>query len=204
MSKRLETSWDYSRIGTTQGELTFGDVMLNGTKLAALIRNSNPSKPSDHFMGLGSSGKFAGCTWNQCPGTYQIICGTTPVNNVAFVTYAENGDIIIGAPSGRIRMYAKDIDLIATGTDTKTGYVNVIANQGVELDAGSSINIQSKTNINIAAERQIQIASPGNIKLRGPYSFFEDCDFAFGPTVGTVTALQFVDGLKKLLGSLGG
>jgi hypothetical protein len=204
MSKRLETSWDYSRIGTTQGELTFGDVMLNGTKLAALIRNSNPSKPSDHFMGLGSSGKFAGSTWNQCPGTYQIICGTTPVDNVAFFTYAENGDIIIGAPSGRIRMYAKDIDLIATGTDTKTGYVNIIANQGVELDAGSSINIQSKTNINIAAEKQIQIASPGNIKLRGPYSFFEDCDFAFGPTVGTVTALQFVDGLKKLLGSLGG
>jgi hypothetical protein len=204
MSKRLETSWDYSRIGTTQGELRFGDVMLNGTKLAALIRNSNPAKASDHFMAYGSSGKFDGSTWNQCPGTYQIICGTTPVDGVAFVTYAENGDVIIGAPSGRLRLYAKDIDLIATGTDTKTGYVNVVANQGIELDSGSSINIQSKVNINIAAERQVQIASPGNIKLRGPYSFFEDCDFAFGPTVGTVTALQFLDGLKKLLGSLGG
>jgi len=53
--------------------------------------------------------------------------------------------VIIGAPSGRLRLYAKDIDLIATGTDTKTGYVNVIANQGIELDSGSSINIQFKS-----------------------------------------------------------
>jgi hypothetical protein len=204
MSERLETSWDYSRIGTTQGELKFGDVALNGTKLAALIRNSNPAKASDHFMAFASSGKFSGSTWNQCPSTYQIICGDTPVDDVAFVTYAKNGDIIIGAPSGRIRLYAKDIDLIASGTDTKTGYVNLIANQGVEIDAGSSINVQSKTNINIAAERQIQIATPGNIKIRGPGNWLDDCDFAFGPTVGTVTALQFVDGLKKLLGSLGG
>lgn len=204
MSKRLETSWDYSRIGTTQGELRFGDVMLNDTKLTTLIRNSNPTKPSDHFMTYDSSGKFAGSTWNQCPGTYQIICGSTPVDGVAFVTYAENGDVVIGAPSGRLRLYAKDIDLIATGTDNKTGYVNIVTNQGIELQAGSSINMQSKANINIAAERQIQVASPGNIKIRGPGDWFEDCDFTFGPIVGSVSALQFLDGLKKMLGSLGG
>jgi hypothetical protein len=200
----LETSWDYSRIGTTQGELKFGDVALNGTKLAALIRNSNPSKPSDHFMAFGSSGTFSGSTWNQCPSTYQIICGDTPVNGVAFVTYAKNGDIIIGAPSGRIRLFAKDIELIASGTSNNTGYVNILSNQGIELDAGSSVNIQAKSNINIAAERQVQVASPGNIKIMGPGNWFEDSDFVFGPKVGNMSALQFVDGLKKLLGSLGG
>lgn len=204
MSNRLETSWDYSRIGTTQGELRFGDVTLNGTKLAALIRNSNPGKPSDHFMAYGSSGKFSGSTWNQCPGAYQIICGTTPVDGVSFVTHAKNGDIIIGAPNGRVRIYAKDIDLIAQGSNNQTGYVNVVANQGIELSADNSINAQSKVNINISAERQIQIASPGNIKLMGPGDWFEDTDFVFGPIIGGVTLLKFVDGVKKLIGSIGG
>lgn len=204
MSERLETSWDYSRIGTTQGELKFGDVALNGTKLAAILRNSNPGKASDHFMAYASSGKFNGSTWNQCPSTYQIICGDTPVDNVAFVTYAKNGDIIIGAPSGRIRMFAKDIDLIASGTDNTTGYVNIITNQGIELNAGSNINIQAKANVNVSAEKQVQLASPGNIKIRGPGDWFEDCDFIFGPISGAITPLQFVDGLKKLIGSIGG
>jgi hypothetical protein len=204
MSDRLETSWDYSRIGTTQGELKFGDVILNGTKLAALIRNSNPGKPSDHFMAYGGSGKFSGSTWNQCPGVYQIICGTAPVDGQSFVLYAKNGDVVIGAPNGRVRIFAKDIDLIASGSDTKTGYVNVVANQNIELSADSAINAQAKVNINISAERQIQVASPGYIKIRGPGDWFEDCDFAFGPTVGTVTAFQFLDGLKKILGSIGG
>lgn len=204
MADKLETSWDYSRIGTTQGELKFGDVILNGTKLAALIRNSNPGKPSDHFMAYGSSGKFSGSTWNQCPGAYQIICGTTPVDGVSFVTYAKNGDIIIGAPNGRVRIYAKNIDLIAQGSDTKTGYVNVVANQGIELSADNSINAQSKVNINISAERQVQIASPGNIKFRGPGDWLEDTDFIFGPILGGSSLLNFLDGVKKLIGSIGG
>ena len=197
-------SWDYSRIGTTQGEIRFGDVHFDGTKLAALIRNVNPSKASDHFMGFGSSGKFNGSTWNVCPGAYQILCGTTPVDGVSFVTYAKNGDMLIGAPGGRIRIFAKDIELIATGNSNTTGFVQVLANGGIEVKSKTNVNIEASSNINIAAERQIQLASPGNIKVRGPGSWFDECDFVFGPISGVITELQFLDGLKKLIGSLGG
>jgi len=197
-------SWDYSRIGTTQGELRFGDVHLDGTKLAALIRNTNPSKATDHFMGFGASGKFNGSTWNQCPGAYQIICGKTPVAGVSFVTYAENGDIIIGAPAGRIRIFAKDIELISTGDSNTTGFIQLAANGGIEVNSKTNVNIQASSNINIAAEKQVQVTSPGNIKIRGPGCWFEDTDFVFGPIVGGITPLGFVDGLKKLIGSLGG
>ena len=197
-------SWDYSRIGTTQGELRFGDVHLDGTKLAALIRNTNPSKATDHFMGFGASGKFNGSTWNQCPGAYQIICGKTPVDGVSFVTYAENGDIIIGAPAGRIRIFAKDIELISTGDSNTTGFIQLAANGGIEVNSKTNVNIQASSNINIAAEKQVQVTSPGNIKIRGPGCWFEDTDFVFGPIVGGITPLGFVDGLKKLIGSLGG
>jgi len=197
-------SWDYSRIGTTQGELRFGDVHLDGTKLAALIRNTNPSKATDHFMGFGASGKFNGSTWNQCPGAYQIICGKTPVDGVSFVTYAENGDIIIGAPAGRIRIFAKDIELISTGDSNTTGFIQLAANGGIEVNSKTNVNIQASSNINIAAEKQVQVTSPGNIKIRGPGCWFEDTDFVFGPIVGGITPLGSVDGLKKLIGSLGG
>jgi hypothetical protein len=204
MSDRHQTSWDYSRIGTTQGELRFGDVAFDGTKLAALIRNTNPSKASDHFMGFGSSGKFNGSTWNSCPGVYQILCGTTPVDGVSFVTYAKNGDMIIGAPNGRIRIFAKDIELIASGSSNTTGFVQIAANGGIEINSRTNINIQAASNINLAAEKQVQVASPGNIKIRGPGNWLEDCDFIFGPISGAVSPLQFIDGLKKLIGSIGG
>lgn len=197
-------SWDYSRIGTTQGELRFGDVHLDGTKLAALIRNTNPSKATDHFMGFGASGKFNGSTWNQCPGAYQIICGKTPVDGVSFVTYAENGDIIIGAPAGRIRIFAKDIELISTGDSNTTGFIQLAANGGIEVNSRTNVNIQASSNINIAAEKQVQVTSPGEIKIRGEWSINESTDFVFGPILGGMTPLKFVDGLKKLIGSLGG
>ena len=197
-------SWDYSHIGTTQGELRFGDVHFDGTKLAALIRNTNPSKATDHFMAFGSSGKFNGSTWNQCPGAYQIICGNTPVDGVSFVTYAKNGDMIIGAPNGRIRIFAKDIELISTGDSNETGFVQIVANGGVRVNSRANIDIEASSNINIAAERQVQVASPGNIKFRGPGNWLDDCDFVFGPISGAITELQFLDGLKKLIGSLGG
>lgn len=197
-------SWDYSRIGTTQGELRFGDVHFDGTKLAALIRNTNPSKASDHFMAFGSSGKFSGSTWNVSPGAYQIICGTTPVDGVSFVTYAKNGDMLIGAPNGRIRIFAKDIELISTGDSNTTGFVQIAANGGIRINSRANIDIEASSNINVAAEKQVQVVSPGNIKMRGPGCWFEDTDYIFGPIVGTITELKFLDGLKKLIGSLGG
>lgn len=197
-------SWDYSRIGTTQGELRFGDVHFDGTKLAALIRNTNPSKASDHFMAFGSSGKFSGSTWNVSPGAYQIICGTTPVDGVSFVTYAKNGDMLIGAPNGRIRIFAKDIELISTGDSNTTGFVQIAANGGIRINSRANIDIEASSNINVAAEKQVQVVSPGNIKIEGPGCWFEDTDYIFGPIVGTITELKFLDGLKKLIGSLGG
>lgn len=202
--KSKEASWDYSRIGTTQGELRFGDVHFDGTKLAALIRNTNPSKASDHFMAFGASGKFNGSTWNVCPGAYQIVCGTTPVDGVSFVTYAKNGDMIIGAPNGRIRIFAKDIELISTGDSNETGFVQISANGGIDISSRTNVNIAASANVNVIAERQIQVASPGNIKFRGPGNWLDDVDFCFGPIGGAITELQFLDGLKKLIGSLGG
>lgn len=200
----LKPSWDYSRIANGQGEIRFGDVHIDGTKLAALIRNVNANKASDHFMAFGSSGKFNGSTWNICPGAYQVICGATPVDGVSYFTYAKNGDMIIGAPNGRIRIFAKDIELIATGTSNTTGFIQLAANGGINIKSKTNVNIEASSNINVAAEKQVQLVSPGNIKIMGPGCWFEDTDYIFGPIVGTITELNFLDGLKKLIGSLGG
>jgi hypothetical protein len=199
-----KVSVDYTYFGTNQGELRFGDVTIDGTKLAALIRNTNPSKSSDHFMAFGASGKFNGSTWNVCPGAHQIICGKTPVDGVSFLTYAENGDIVIGAPNGKIRIFAKDIELISTGTSNRTGFIQMKANGGIEIDSRANINIQTPTNINIAAEKQVQIVSPGEVKLIGPGDWLEDVDFCFGPINGAIPPLKFLEGVKKLIGSLPG
>lgn len=200
----LKPSWDYSRFGNGQGEMRLGDVHIDGTKLAALIRNVNANKAADHFMGFASSGKLNGSTWNVCPGVYQIICGTTPVDSVSYLSYAKNGDMIIGAPNGRIRIFAKDIELVATGTSNTTGFIQLAANGGIDIKSKTNVNIEASANINVSAEKQVKLVSPGNIKIMGPGCWFEDADYLFGPIIGTQTIENYLLGLKNLIGSLGG
>ena len=58
------------------------------------------------------SGNLDGSINVSAPSCYNVRCGEKPVDGVSAITYAENGDIILYAPRGRVRIMAKDIDLL--------------------------------------------------------------------------------------------
>lgn len=120
-------------LGNDYGHLKFGHIDINNDLGGVLLRNGPPGQPCEHYMQFNSSGVMKNGTTNRCPGVYQIICGENPVNKVAFVLKASEGDIIIQAPNGRIRMEARNIDIRANGVDNKTGYVNIDANEKITL-----------------------------------------------------------------------
>ena len=64
-----------------------------------------------------------------------------PVDGVAGVTYAENGDLILFAPRGRIRIMARDIDLIAEGNGWETGFVNIHSNLMLDINTSFEVRI---------------------------------------------------------------
>lgn len=145
-------------LGNDYGHIKFGHINPNNTYAGVLIRDGEPGKPSEQYMMFMSSGKMAGGTINRCPGVYQIHCGEKPVDDTSFMLNAAEGDIVIRAPNGRIRLQAKNIDIRADGGDNKNGHINIDANEKVTINTK---NLEA--NIDAVAK----ILSSGTLELVG-------------------------------------
>ena len=198
--------YSFNQFSTTEGEVRLGDVMQNKAKMAVLIRRIFPSSfKSSQYIGMPMTGALDGSIINSAPSTYQILCGEKPVDGVAFVAYAENGDMILGAPEGRIRIFAENIDLIASGNGTNTGWINLKSNATIQTNA-PNINIESSDVLALAAERNMNLNVPGRFKVSaGSIKLIEGADVSpvsspFGSGVNSI--LQQLEGFLKLIKSI--
>ena len=202
-----QTVTNYRPLGTDEGIIEFGDVMKNNAKMAVMIRRIFPSSfKRSQYIGLQMSGKLDGGIINSAPSVYTILCGEKPVADTAMFCRAENGDIILSAPKGRVRIMARDIDLIASGNGTDTGFINLRANSAIDGEA-PTFQMQSEDAISLAAERDINLNTPGEIKLScGDHKIVEAPDVSPITSIlgsGSNTPLQQIEGLIKLIQSLG-
>lgn len=139
-------------IKNNYGHIKLGHIDINNTIGGVLIRNGTPQQASEHYMQFNYSGPLKGGTMNRCPGVYQIICGDEPKNNVGFLLRSNDGDIVIQAPAGRIRMEAKYIDLVASSH--------------LNIDAAQKVTIRSK-NIEINGSSVAKFFSSGLCEIVG-------------------------------------
>lgn len=170
----------------TDGRIRFGSVdkkkgVINGVQL----ENGSPQSTA-HYMSMHSAGKFSGGTTNKCPGVYQIECGTNPVDNVGFVLHAVDGDIVIGSPSGRVRIFGQTVDIVANGFDSKTGNVNIAATNNVFID-GRQIKGNGTSSVTLVTSGNLYLTSSNNMYLTGA---FVKC--ATGGILGGVNGLPRV------------
>jgi hypothetical protein len=118
-------------------------------------------------MTMDIDGIRKGWTLNRCPGSYEILCGTeTKEKDIGFFLFSENGDIVIRAPKGRIRLSALDIDIRASGEDNTRGSINIDSNQSVNIKTGSfdvkasvGANIFTPYTLNMIANTTLNITS---------------------------------------------
>jgi hypothetical protein len=126
-----------------------------------------------------------GSTINVCPGSFSVKAGKDVVKDVpAIYQLAENGDVIIGAPNGRIKIYAQNIELIASGADGKNGNIIIDANEKVIVKA-PQIDINSKVSTKIFSEKTVDVIGKAILNI---YGGLIDC----------------ADGATKMKGSKGG
>ena len=131
---------EFVKYGQKEGQLEFGRLHLQTDDLEAAVTSGAYLQGYDsrHYMSLDIDGHRKGWTLNRCPGSYEVLCGSdTKQNEFGFFLLSENGDIVIRAPRGRIRMSAMDIDLRAEGTDNKRGSINIDSNQSVNIKTGT-------------------------------------------------------------------
>ena len=197
---------DYNRFGNTTGEVVLDTVDKRNNKMAVMIRRIFPSTfKRAQYIGLQMSGELDGAINVSAPSVYNVRCGEKPVDGVSAITYAENGDIILFAPRGRIRIMARDIDLISTGNGADTGFVNIHSNSAIDMRTGE-MKMNATDRIGIAAETKVNLNSTGEVKISsGDFKVVEAPDVAFNILgSGTMTIVQFAEGLFKLINSIGG
>ena len=195
---------DFKRVGNTLGEVVFDQVDSQNNKQAVMIRRifPNPGFRRSQYIGLQCSGNLNGSINVSAPACYNVRCGEKPVDGIAGVTYAENGDLILFAPRGRVRIVAQDIDLIAEGNGDTTGFVNIHSNAVIDMDA-AEVRMQADDSVGIAAERSVNINSVQKVKVSAAnFKVVETADVASLLGTGSNTVFQTIEGIAKLITSI--
>ncbi len=190
-----------NQFNTTEGGTYYGHTNANNAKMAVQLRRIFPSPfKRAQYIGLQQNGELNGSIIVSAPSTFQIACGEAPVQDVAGVWYAENGDINIHAPKGRVRISAMSIDLIATGDGKETGYVGINSNEKFNVEAGT-IAFQSDNNFEVETEK-MEVNTPGKCEFNvGSYKLIEGGDFFTLPGLGNITFDQWAKTMAKVIGA---
>ena len=142
--------------GTEHGYISFGEVNTYANEIEACKLQSGPDG-GRHYIRMQETGSkedgSKGSTTMVCPGTLTALTGKdivnypkgsdTPRDLPAIYYEAENGDIVLTAPRGKIKIAAEAIELIAKGSDGRTGVINLNADDKIILDS-QIVDIQSK------------------------------------------------------------
>ena len=157
------------RYGTAEGEIQFGHITDDNERSAVMLRNGNAY---DHYITMdqtGSKHRKHGTICNS-PGAFQIKAGSAVENGKDFGVYidAENGDMILRAPNGTIKLQAKNIELNASGPDNQEGNVIIDANEKVLIRA-PVIDVSAKASAKFFSEKTVEVIGNQLLNIYGGF-----------------------------------
>ena len=172
-------------VGTEHGRLSFGTIRKNN-EISACMLQSGPDG-GRHYVTMDSTGNkelgMRGSTKAFCPGTLTVKSGkdienyTIPSiepNNIPGIwCEAENGDIVIKAPNGKIRLEAEDVIINANGFDGKTGNIKLNSNDKITLKS-QTIDVNATVSTKIFSEKTVEVIGKGLLNVYGGLADFAD------------------------------
>lgn len=159
--------------GNKDGKIHFGylySANVNATAASAIAGVHLQGYHSLHYMSMMKNGPMQGSTINRCPGPYQIVCASEHAGVIGkdegtgFFLFAENGDVVIRAPNGRVRISGQDVDIRAEGVDTSRGAISLDSNQAINLNTGS-LDIKAGLGIKLFTPKSIDIVANTSLGL---------------------------------------
>ena len=172
-------------IGTEHGRLSFGKIKKSN-EISACMLQSGPDG-GRHYITMDSTGDkengIKGSTKSFSPGTLTVKTGKDienytppslkPNNIPAIWCEAENGDIIIKAPHGKIRLEAEDVIINANGFDGKSGNIVLDSNDKITLKS-QVIDINASVSTKIFSDKTVEVIGKGLMNIYGGLVDFAD------------------------------
>ena len=154
------------RYGTGDGEIKFGHLTEDNEQSAVMLRNFKEIE-GKHYITLDQTGSPTRKNGTICrsTGSFQVKAGdaVTDKDEPGIYLEAVSGDIVIAAPSGKIRMQAVDIHMRAVGDGDK-GNIIMDANEKIVLD-GQAVNIKAKNAVSIISDKTIDAIARTNYNI---------------------------------------
>ena len=172
--------------GTEHGCIGIGVCNTYSNQIDA-VKISNGPDAGRHYIRMQETGSkedgSKGSTHIVCPGTLTALTGKDIVNYPegsdeprglnAILFEAENGDIVLTAPRGKIKIAAEAIELIAKGSDGRTGVINLNSDDKIILDS-QIIDVQSKVSTKIFSENTVHVIGKSLLNIYGGLADFAD------------------------------
>lgn len=154
------------RYGNKDGELKFGHINDNNQLDAFIVRSG---VDPNHYIEMCSTGEphLKNGTICRSTGSFQVKAGdNVPKDQPGVYIDSQNGDLVL-ISRGRIRIEAKNVDIIASGGDGKNGVVSINANEKIIIDSKGSIKIKSTVETTIVSEKTLNVIGKGILDIYG-------------------------------------
>ena len=150
------------KYGNNQGTIAFGQIHKQGDVTSAVMLET---PDGEHQLSLDLDGQRTGWTCSTSPGNFQVECGSANQEaQDSAVINAKNGNIILLATNGKIRMQATDIELIAVGEGGAKGNIKMNATESITTESKKFL-VTAKSFYRIASPQTGEIVANGVLKL---------------------------------------
>ena len=110
--------------------------------------------------------------------------------------------LYIGAPEGKVIIFAEDIEILASGDGATTGNVIIESNATTEIKS-PDITLESSDILKLEGEKRVVIDSTGRIFLEGLVKVIEGVDVSpLAADTGNLTTAQRFIAVKKFIESV--
>ena len=208
-------TYNHLEFNNTEGGLFLSYTNKNGAKVAAGLRRIFPSYGTQtaQSIELIEAGPLEGSIVAQTPKSFVISCGeippgtTTNQNGIAGVWHSANGDLILSAPKGAVRIVAQNIEFVSHGDPGEAsdqGHVSMYATGDVR-SVSSNVKMQATSDVAVSAESNLLLVSTNQMTLGGEVKVDEGSDPAslFSSLgTGSKTPFQWVEMIEKFVNGL--
>ena len=151
--------------GNDHGIVTLGQVDYVGSVTSAFMVEG---KDSRHSLSLDNDGQRKGWTSSTSPGVFQVECGSDRVEaEDSLILEAKNGNIIIKAHNGKIRLQGTDIELVALGEGDSKGNIVCSATETFMIHETKKVLINASVMYKLSTSGIGEVTANSVLKVYG-------------------------------------